>query len=131
MVCSLAFLGCWLLFLLFFFNDTATTEIYTLSYTTLFRSLAVPVRQLALAYYQTYGLTKGFSGNRLNRINVAAYRFAVRSLIPRVARALVILHRQVEPADPNTAEVIELRKEVSAVAAESQLDKYRHKAGIG
>src|SRR5438034_11108024 len=27
------------LFFFFFFNDTATTEIYTLSYTTLFRSL--------------------------------------------------------------------------------------------
>src|SRR3989441_7971112 len=26
----------------FFFNDTATTEIYTLSYTTLFRSLRLP-----------------------------------------------------------------------------------------
>src|SRR5947208_16213009 len=29
-------------FLFFFFNDTATTEIYTLSYTTLFRSFSHP-----------------------------------------------------------------------------------------
>src|SRR5690242_21574472 len=29
------------LFFFFFFNDTATTEIYTLSYTTLFRSPAI------------------------------------------------------------------------------------------
>src|SRR5690349_24193374 len=29
----------YLVYILFFFNDTATTEIYTLSYTTLFRSL--------------------------------------------------------------------------------------------
>src|SRR5436189_3943718 len=36
----------WLLF--FFFNDTATTEIYTLSYTTLFRS-QVAVRRKASA----------------------------------------------------------------------------------
>src|SRR3989454_10105367 len=28
-------------FLFFFFNDTATTEIYTLSYTTLFRSMLI------------------------------------------------------------------------------------------
>src|SRR5260370_12430942 len=28
---------------LFFFNDTATTEIYTLSYTTLFRSQRLPI----------------------------------------------------------------------------------------
>src|SRR5712664_4595443 len=32
-------------FFFFFFNDTATTEIYTLSYTTLFRSRARPVRR--------------------------------------------------------------------------------------
>src|SRR2546429_3504452 len=30
----------------FFFNDTATTEIYTLSYTTLFRSLGMGARQV-------------------------------------------------------------------------------------
>src|SRR5688572_23270202 len=34
---SLSYCICFLSFL-FFFNDTATTEIYTLSYTTLFRS---------------------------------------------------------------------------------------------
>src|SRR2546428_12370003 len=33
---------CYFFFFFFFFNDTATTEIYTLPYTTLFRSL-VPV----------------------------------------------------------------------------------------
>src|SRR2546430_7470574 len=30
------------MFIFFFFNDTATTEIYTLSYTTLFRSKSAP-----------------------------------------------------------------------------------------
>ena len=93
--------------------------------------LAVPVRQLALAYYQTYGLTKGFYGAREQRINVGAYRFAVRTFIPRMARAITILHRQVAPADPSTPEIVELRKEVTAVAAENQWDKYRHHAGIG
>src|SRR2546422_8452766 len=34
-------LGCRLYCCFFFFNDTATTEIYTLSYTTLFRSRPV------------------------------------------------------------------------------------------
>ena len=93
--------------------------------------LAVPVRQLALAFYQTYGITKGFSGVRNQRINVGAYRFAVRAFIPSIARAITILHRQVEPADPNTAEILELRKEVAAVAAENQWDKYPSKAGLG
>lgn len=93
--------------------------------------LAVPVRQLALAYYQTYGLTKGFYAAREQRINVGAYRFAVRAFIPRIARAITILHRQVEPSDPGTPEILALRKEVAAVAAENHWDKYRHHAGIG
>jgi hypothetical protein len=62
---------------------------------------------------------------------VSAYRSAVRAFIPRVARALTILHRKVEPPDPTNAEIVELRREVAAVAAENQWDKYRHKAGIG
>src|SRR5688572_32692527 len=33
-------------FLYFFFNDTATTEIYTLSYTTLFRSNMPPIMKV-------------------------------------------------------------------------------------
>ena len=55
--------------------------------------LRVPVRQLAMAYYQTYGLTEDF-GKRGRLINVRAYRFAVHSLIPRVAYALTLLHRK-------------------------------------
>jgi hypothetical protein len=93
--------------------------------------LEVPVRQLALAYYQTYGLTEDFSGTHGRRFNVGAYRSAVRAFIPRVARALTILHREIEPHDPNNAEIIELRKEVAVVAAENHWDEYRHKAGIG
>jgi hypothetical protein len=93
--------------------------------------LEVPVKQLALAYYQTYGLTEDFSGTHGRRFNVGAYRSATRAFIPRVARALTILHRKVEPPDPANAEIVELRKEVAAVAAENQWDKYRRKAGIG
>ena len=47
--------------------------------------LAVPWRQLALAYYQTYGLTEEFAGTRSQRINVHEYQFAVRSFIPHIA----------------------------------------------
>jgi len=93
--------------------------------------LAVSVRQLALAYYQTYGLTRGFSRRGTQRINVGAYRFAVRALIPRIARAIAMLHKQVKLADPDTAEIKELRQEVAAVAAENHWDKYRQKPGIG
>jgi hypothetical protein len=93
--------------------------------------LEVSIRQLALAYYQTYGVVEDLSGTRARRFNVGAYRFAVRAFIPRVARALTILHRKVEPPDPSTAEIVELRKEVAAVAAENHWDQYRHKASIG
>ncbi len=93
--------------------------------------LSVPVRQLALAYYQTYGLQEDFSGRRGRRINVSGYRFAVRAFIPRIADALALLHRKVEPPDPNTPEIVELRKEIAAVSAENHWNKYRRRFGIG
>ena len=93
--------------------------------------LGVSMRQLALAYYQTYGLTEDFSQHRGRRINVGAYRFAVRGFIPRIAYAITLLHRKVEPADPNTPEVLALRREVAATAALNNWDFYRRRAGIG
>ena len=93
--------------------------------------LQVPVRQLALAYYQTYGLTEDFSGTRGRRLNVREYRFAVRELIPRIAYAITLLHRNHEPAEANTPERDELDKEVTAIAAENNWQAYRRKAGIG
>src|SRR5258708_18543724 len=45
------------LHLLFFFNDTATTEIYTLSYTTLFRSHRVSRSPTALRSRATWTWT--------------------------------------------------------------------------
>ena len=93
--------------------------------------LEVPLRQLALAYYQTYGLSEDFSGTRGRRVNVRAYRFAVHAFIPRIAYAITILHRRHEPAEPDTPELAEIEKEVAAVAANSQWDTYRRKAGIG
>ena len=93
--------------------------------------LQVPVRQLALAYYQTYGLTEDFSGTRGRRFNVRGYRFAVRVFIPRIAYAVTLLHRRHEPAEPNTPETLALEKEVAAMAAANGWGAYRRKAGIG
>lgn len=93
--------------------------------------LQVPVRQLALAYYQTYGLTEDFSGTRGRRFNVRGYRFAVREFIPRIAYAVTLLHRNHEPAEPATAERVEMDKEVAAIAAANDWQAYRRKAGIG
>jgi hypothetical protein len=89
--------------------------------------LKVPTRQLALAFYQTYGLTIDFSGAGGRRINVSGYRFSVRTFIPRVAYAITVLHHQPEPV--NTANP-ELEKEIATVAAQGDWDHYRRKAGI-
>lgn len=87
----------------------------------------VPVRQLALAFYQTYGITD-FAGYHASRFNMGEYRFAVRSLIPRVAFAITLLHRRHEPVEPDTPDTIELDKEIAVVAAANHWERYRHKA---
>jgi hypothetical protein len=93
--------------------------------------LQVPVKQLALAFYQTYGVSEDFSTRRGRRFNVSGYRFAVHTLIPRAAYAITLLHRKHEPAEPDSPEVAEIAKEVAAVSAINQWDTYRRKAGIG
>ncbi len=91
--------------------------------------LAVSMRQLALAFYQTYGITENFAGRR--RINTRGYRFAVHTFIPRIAYAVTLLHRRHEPPDPTTPDVIELEKEAAEVALDNNWQAYRRKAGIG
>jgi len=93
--------------------------------------LEVPVDQLALAFYQTYGLREDFTGKRGRRVNVSAYRFAVRGFIPRIAYAITLLHRSHEPADESTPEALELENEAARVATENDWQAYRRKAGIG
>jgi hypothetical protein len=93
--------------------------------------LEVPVKQLALAFYQTYGIEEDFAGKRGRRINVRGYRFAVRALIPRIAYAVTLLHRHHEPADANTPETLEMEKEAASVALENDWQAYRRQAGIG
>ncbi|HEY5329957.1 MAG TPA: zinc dependent phospholipase C family protein [Acidobacteriaceae bacterium] len=93
--------------------------------------LQVPTRQLALAFYQTYGIGEDFSGTRGRRVNVGGYRFAVRSFIPRIAYAVTLLHRKHEPAETPSPELVEIEKELAVVSADNDWDAYRRKAGIG
>jgi hypothetical protein len=93
--------------------------------------LEVPIKQLALAFYQTYGMTEDFSKARGRRFNVRAYRFAVHAFIPRIAYALTLLHRSHEPAEPTNAEVADLQKELAVIETENDWAAYRRKAGIG
>jgi hypothetical protein len=90
--------------------------------------LAVSMQQLALAFYQTYGITENFAGR--HRINVRGYRFAVHTFIPRIAYAVTLLHRNSEPSDPTTPEFLELEKEATEVGQEDNWQEYRRKAGI-
>ena len=93
--------------------------------------LQVPVRQLAVAYYQTYGITEDFTGTHKHRFNVSGYRFAVRSFIPRIAYAVTLLHRNHEPAEANSPERVELDSQFALLATENNWQAYRRKAGIG
>jgi hypothetical protein len=95
--------------------------------------LRVAVKQLALAYYQTYGLTDEFSGRisgTRRRFNVRGYRFAVRTFIPRIAFAVTVLHRRHEPPEPDTPEAAAIAKEIATVSARDDWQHYRRKAGI-
>jgi hypothetical protein len=99
--------------------------------------LEIPERQLALAFYQTYGLREDFTQTRHQRINVGAYRWSVHRLIPRVAYALTLLHRNHEPADPTAsdaqayADIQQLTTQVTAIAKANNWDAYRKHAGVG
>jgi hypothetical protein len=93
--------------------------------------LEVPTRQLALAFYQTYGLPEDFTNSHHRRINVAGYRFSVRRFIPRIALALTLLHRHHEPDDVDNADLQQLTLEIAAVAQANNWDAYRRQAGVG
>ena len=93
--------------------------------------LEVPTKQLALAFYQTYGLQEDFSQTRGRRINVGAFRFAVHHFIPRIAYAATLLHRGHEPADTQNAELQQLEAEIAAIEKENGWQAYRRKPGLG
>ena len=92
--------------------------------------LKVPVKQLAVAYYQTYGVSDEFSP-RQRRFNVREYRFVVHTFIPRVAYAITLLHRRHEPSEPETPDAAEIDREVAVVSTENDWQKYGRHAGIG
>ncbi len=86
--------------------------------------LNVPVHQLGLAFYQTYGLTD-FADHRSHRFKVWEYRFAVRNFIPHVAYAITLRRRKHEPAETESPEAIEIDREADAAAALGNWASYR------
>jgi hypothetical protein len=93
--------------------------------------LGVSTRQVAAAFYETYGLGEDFTKERKRRINVGGYRFSVRAFIPRIAYALTVLHRRHEPSEIATPDRVELDREIAQVDQENDWDRYRRRAGLG
>jgi hypothetical protein len=93
--------------------------------------IQVPVGQLALAYYETYGLTQGFAGNRSRQFfNLKTYSMATRKFIPRIAYAVTLLHSSKEPPEPDTPDAAEIEKEAAEAATLYNWPAYRKKAGV-
>jgi hypothetical protein len=94
--------------------------------------LKVPTRQVALAFYQTYGIRSNLEDKHHHRINVGGYRFAVHNFIPRIAYATTLLHKRNEPTDPTSSPDLQrLSAEIAEVAQQNDWQEYRRKAGIG
>jgi len=93
--------------------------------------LEVPTKQLALAFYQTYGLREDFTDTRHHRINVDGYRFSVHRFIPRIAYAVTLLHRRHETPDVDSPDLQQLTAEIAAIAKANDWDAYRKHPGIG
>ena len=89
--------------------------------------LNVAMHQLALAFFQTYGVTEDFTG-RGATFNVNSYRFAARTFIPKAAYALTEIHRKDELDEPDTPDAQEIERE-SAVIAKNWV-AYHNKAGF-
>jgi uncharacterized protein (DUF433 family) len=91
---------------------------------------AVPMRLLARAFYDTYGLdlSKVLGAHRPT---LRGYRFSVRTLLPRVAYAETLLYRKRLPADVPSPALDQFNQEIAKLAAASNWASYRGHAGFG
>ncbi|MEO8736005.1 MAG: zinc dependent phospholipase C family protein [Edaphobacter sp.] len=92
--------------------------------------LAVPIPLLRRAFFQTYGVDLyDVIGHR--KPVLRGYRFAIRSFLPRIAYAEVVLHRNGFPPDSSSEALDKLNKDLAQSDFENGWDQYRKKAGIG
>jgi hypothetical protein len=91
---------------------------------------AVPVPLLTRAFYDTYGLDLAKVLKKRNP-KLSGYRYAVRTLLPRVAYAETLLYRKRMPPDAPSPALDEFTKEVAALSAANNWPAYRRHAGIG
>jgi hypothetical protein len=91
---------------------------------------AVPVPLLTRAFYDTYGLDLAKVLHNSNP-KLLGYRYSVRTLLPRVAYAETILHRNRMPPDVPSPALDRFNQEMATLSAANHWDSYRRHAGIG
>jgi hypothetical protein len=92
--------------------------------------LAVPISLLRRAFFEAYGIDLyQVIGHR--RPLLRGYRFAIRSFLPRIAYAEVILHKSDFPPDVPSGALDKLNKDLAQSEFENGWDQYRKKPGIG
>ncbi len=92
--------------------------------------LEVPIPLLRRAFFQTYGIDL-YDVIGYRKPVLRGYRFAIRSFLPRIAYAEVVLHKNSFPPDvPNPASDA-LRKDLAQSEFENGWDQYRKGPGIG
>jgi hypothetical protein len=91
---------------------------------------AVPIPLLTRAFYDTYGLDLAKVMGK-HRPTLRGYRYAARSLLPRVAYAETLLRRKRMPSDVPSPALDEFNREVAALAAADNWAGYRSRAGFG
>lgn len=91
--------------------------------------LKVPIRLLEQAFYETYGLKLGTMV--LNQTAaVQTYRWAVRSFLPRIAYAEVVLHRKSFPADTPGTQFDLYQQRLAQADFNNGWEHFRKKAGF-
>jgi hypothetical protein len=93
--------------------------------------LSVSVDLLARSFEETYGLNLNDVLGRTGRRALPGYEFAVRSFLPRIAYAEVLLHRRRMPADNSGPDLDTLERELRQSGVENNWGPYRKHAGIG
>lgn len=91
---------------------------------------AVPVPLLTRAFYDTYGLDLAKVLHQ-DHPHLRGYRFAVRSLLPRVAYAETLLHHGRFPSDVQSPSLDAVNLDVANLASANNWKSYRGRAGIG
>ncbi|HEY1803949.1 MAG TPA: zinc dependent phospholipase C family protein [Terracidiphilus sp.] len=92
--------------------------------------IRVPIHQLAIAFYQTYGVTDDFSVGERHKFNEGVYQLATRKFIPRLAYALTLMHHDQEVAEPASADAKKIEQEAAAAATLYNWAAYRKRAGF-